>query len=78
MNDLILLFEKYNNGDYDISDVSRLLSYMALPDELDVDIEKAEYKIEMIRFLESYNEQKEQANKVLLDLIEKYKNILDA
>ena len=75
MNDLILLFEKYNKGDYDIADVSRILSYMALPDELDEDIEEAEYNIEMIRFLNSQNEQKKQVNKILLELIEKHKSL---
>ena len=75
MNDLILLFEKYNSGDYDIADVSRILSYMALPDELDEEIQEAEYNIEMVRFLNSQNEQKEQVNKILLELIEKYKKL---
>lgn len=75
MNDLILLFEKYNRGDYDIADVSRILSYMELPDELDEDVEEAEYNIEMIRFLNSQNEQKEQVNKILLELIEKHKSL---
>lgn len=77
MNDLILLFEKFNSGDYDIADVSRILSYIALPDELDADIEEVEYNIEMIRFLSSQNEQMEQVNKILLQLIDKYKKCMN-
>ena len=75
MNELILLYEKYNNGSYDIADVSRILSYIALPDELDEDIEEVEYNIERIRFLISKQEQKEHVNKILLQLIEKCKKI---
>ena len=51
MDDLIILYEKYNKGEYDIADISRILSYIALPDEMNEDIEKAEYRIENIRFL---------------------------
>lgn len=75
MDDLILLFDKYNRGDYNIADVSRILSYMALPDELDEEIEEAEYNIERIRFLTSQNEQRKQVNKILLELIKKNKNL---
>ncbi len=75
MDDLIMLFEKYNRGEYDIADISRILSYIALPDEMDEDVENAEYSIEKIRFLYSRSEQKEQVNMILIELIEKYREI---
>ncbi len=75
MDDLIILYEKYNKGEYDIVDISRILSYIALPDEMDEDVEEAEYRIENIRFLNSQNEQKGDVNAILVELIEKYKKI---
>lgn len=77
MDDLIILYEKYNKGEYDIADISRILSYIALPDEMDEVVEEAEYRIENIRFLKSQNEQKGGVNAILVELIEKYKKIKD-
>ena len=31
MDDLMDLYKKYSNGEYDISDISRIISYIALP-----------------------------------------------
>lgn len=75
MNELIIIYEKYNKGEYDIADISRILSYIALPDEMDEDVENAEYRIEKIRFLRSRNEQKGDVNAILVELIEKCKKI---
>lgn len=75
MDELTKLYKKYNNGEYDIADVSRILSYIALSDELDEDINKAEYTLENIRFLRSKDEQNKEVNAILVELIEKVKRL---
>lgn len=75
MDELRMLYKKYNNGEYDIADVSRILSYIALSDELDEDIKNAEYTLENIRFLSSKDEQNKEVNAILVELIEKSKKV---
>lgn len=75
MDELTMLYKKYNNGEYDIADVSRILSYIALSDELDEDIKNAEYTLENIRFLSSKDEQIKEVNAILVELIEKSKKV---
>lgn len=77
MSELNIIMNKYNNGEYDIEDVSRSLSYMAISDELIEALESAENEIENIRFLCSDNEQKEAVKKVLENLIAKVNQKLD-
>lgn len=71
MDGLTMLYKKYNNGEYDIVDISRILSYIALSDELDEDIKNAEYTLKNIRFLSSKNEQNKEVNAILAGLMEK-------
>ena len=75
MTELILLYEKYMNGEYDIADVSRILSYAAISDEMDEDIAGAESQIERLRFLSSGGEQRAGVIKILLELMEKWINV---
>lgn len=77
MDELTMLYKKYNNGEYDIADVSRILSYIALSDELDEDIKNAEYTLENIRFLSSKDEQIKEVNAILVELIEKSKKVVE-
>lgn len=72
MTELIILYEKYINGEYDIADVSRILSYAAISDEMDEDIANAEDQIESLRFLSSDGEQREGVIKILLELMDKW------
>lgn len=74
MNELNMLYEKYNSGEYDIADVSRILSYISISDEVDEVVQNVEYQIENIRFLTSESEQKEKVNAILVELIEECKN----
>lgn len=71
MDDLMELYKKYNNGEYDISDVSRIISYIALPNVSEEYIRKLEYQIELIRFMSTKEEQTERIKLLLEELIEK-------
>ena len=75
MAELILLYEKYMNGEYDIADVSRILSYEAISDELDEEIANAEDQIESLRFLSSGGEQRAGVIKILLELMDKCREV---
>lgn len=72
MTELIILYEKYINGEYDIADISRILSYAAISDEMDEDIANAEHQIENLRFLSSGGEQRRGVIKILLKLMDKW------
>jgi len=63
------LLRKYNDGEYDIADVSRIISYMAIPNVNDEYLKQVEYQIEWIRFMTSESSQKEKINSLLEDLI---------
>lgn len=65
------LLRKYNDGEYDIADVSRIISYMAIPNVNDEYLKQVEYQIEWIRFMTSDSSQKEKVNSLLEDLIKK-------
>jgi hypothetical protein len=65
------LLKKYNDGEYDIADVSRIISYMAIPNVNDEYLKQVEYQIEWIRFMTSDSSQKEKINSLLEDLIKK-------
>ena len=73
MEELLNLFNKYINEEYGIEDVSRILSYISIPELTDYELENAEYQIERIRFLSSDTEQKKRVQEILLELIEKGK-----
>ena len=65
------LYKKYSNGEYDISDVSRIISYIALPNVSEEYIRQLEYQIEHIRFMSAKEEQTERIKLLLEELIEK-------
>ncbi len=71
MDDLLDLYRKYDEGKYSIADVSRILSYIAIPGVSEEDVEQVEDQIESIRFLTAENEQKEKVKYLLDQLIEK-------
>jgi hypothetical protein len=71
MDDLMELYKKYSNGEYDISDVSRIISYIALPNVSEEYIRQLEYQIEHIRFMSPKEEQTERIKLLLEELIEK-------
>lgn len=71
MDDLTDLYKKYSNGEYDISDVSRIISYIALPNVSEEYIRQLEYQIEHIRFMSTKEEQTERIKLLLEELIGK-------
>ena len=74
MKELLDLFNKYMNEEYEIEDVSRVLSYISIPELKDDELKDAEYQIERIRFLLSANEQKKRVREILLGLLTKGKS----
>ena len=73
MEELLNLFNKYTNEEYEIEDVSRILSYISIPELTDDELRNAEYQIERIRFLLPANEHKKRVQEILLELIKKGK-----
>ena len=71
MDDLMDLYKRYIDGEYDISDVSRIVSYIALPNVSEEYIRQLEYQIEYIRFMSTKEEQTERVKLLLKELIEK-------
>ena len=63
VDDLLDLYNRYFSGEYDIGDVSRMLSYIAIPNLDHEYIRQVESQIEWIRFM---SEEKEQKEKCLL------------
>lgn len=71
VNELYEIYRKYNEGEYDIADVSRIISYASISQVSEEDLKKVEDEIELVRFFSSKKEQKEKVNKLLIELIEK-------
>ena len=71
LEDLLEIYRKYNEGKYDIGDVSRIISYISFPQVSEEEMKKVEDEIELIRFFSVEKEQKDKVNKLLAELIEK-------
>ena len=71
MDELMDLYKKFIDGEYDISDVSRIISYIALPKVGEEYIRQLEYQIEYISFMSTKEEQTERIKMLLKELIEK-------
>ena len=71
MDELMDLYKKFIDGEYDISDVSRIISYIALPNVGEEYIRQLEYQIEYISFMSTKEEQTERIKMLLKELIEK-------
>lgn len=69
MEEIKIIYEKYCMCEYDIGDVSRMLSYIAVPDSISDLVSEAENEIEYIRFMVSENEQYNRVKDVLLKIL---------
>lgn len=74
--ELIRACEKFKNGTFGVDDLSRVLSRIAVPDELKELVSSAEYSLERIRFLVSDSEQYPEAMKVVNEILEKSSDLL--
>ena len=71
MVELLDLYKHYAAGEYDIGDVSRILSYMAIS-HLDPEyIRQVETQIEWIRFMSDEKDQKEKVLALLDEMIDR-------
>lgn len=71
MDDLLDLYKRYISGEYDIGDVSRMLSYIAIPNLGHEYIRQVENQIEWIQFMTDEKDQKEKVLTLLDELIDR-------
>ncbi|KIV51599.1 hypothetical protein AM501_11095 [Aneurinibacillus migulanus] len=74
--ELIKACEKFKNGRFGVDDLSRMLSQIAVPDELKSLVSNAEYSLERIRFLVSDSEQYPEVMKIVNEILEKATKLL--
>lgn len=74
MDDLLELYKLYADEEYSIEDVSRIISYIAIPQLDEEYIRQIENQIEWIRFMCDKNEQKGKVISLLNEMIEKVKS----
>ncbi|MEI5909666.1 hypothetical protein WAK64_21970 [Bacillus spongiae] len=67
--------QKFIENKYNIGDLSRALSWVAVPIQIQEKVDEAEFKIEKIRFLVPDNEQYEEALDVIRDLLSEVKEL---
>jgi len=73
MEELKNLYDKFCSHEYSVADISSMLSYTAVPDEMIDMVKDAEEKIEYLRFMVSGAEQESRVKKILKDLAKKEK-----
>jgi hypothetical protein len=67
--------QKFIEKKYSIEDLSRTLSWLGVPLQIQEKVTEAEQKLEEIRFLVSNNEQYEMALDVVRDILSKVKEL---
>ena len=70
MNTLLDLYKRYVDGEYVIEDVSRILSYITIPQLSAEYIKQVENQVEWIRVMCDEKDQKEKVMKLLEDMIQ--------
>lgn len=73
MDELLDLYKRYVDEEYTIADVSRMLSYIAVPQLSEEYIRQVENQIEWIRFMCEQDEQKERVISLLDEMIDRIK-----
>lgn len=71
MNELLDLYKRYADGEYEIGDVSRILSYIAIPNFDHEYIKQAEDQVEWIRFMTDEKDQKVKVLALLDEMIDR-------
>ncbi|MDQ2088195.1 hypothetical protein RBH29_17365 [Herbivorax sp. ANBcel31] len=69
MEELRLACEKFINKEYTVEDLSRVFSWIAVPEELQDIVSEAENKLEYVRFCVSDNEQYDEGLKIVKSIL---------
>ncbi|MCQ2534222.1 MAG: hypothetical protein MJ172_06615 [Clostridia bacterium] len=69
MDDLLAIYHKYDDSEYDIADVERMIAYTAIPNIDEEYITNISNQLELMRFTIEESEQKQKVLAILRELI---------